>query len=132
MMSLFSWLTRLYSLDTLDTRFTTSSSVPLKEDGHSQRLNGKIIDSRFEKVDDSASRAAPGSSPSRWNTWEYYLYYFVFITIVPLMFKVPHDVSKSSDPEYPKFAHLLSDGWILGRKVVSQSSHDPSRHDCPF
>lgn len=30
-------------------------------------------------------------------------------------------VLQESDPEYPKFAPLLSDGWIPGRKVVSQS-----------
>src|SRR5947209_1684882 len=68
-MTLISNLRRLYSLDTLDTRFTKSkSSSPIQAE----------------------------AQPSKWRTPEFYLYYVIFIVVVPQMFKVSYDVSKST------------------------------------
>lgn len=133
----FYWLKRMYSLDTLDTRFTTSSSTPLEKTSTEHGVNEKKAPSAAST--DVAASTIQGVPPSRWNTWEYYFYYLVFIIMVPLMFKVPYEVSKASDPQYPKFAPLLSAGWIPGRQVVSirhhlvprVSSSDPGRRITP-
>ncbi|KAJ9647189.1 glycerol transporter [Coniosporium tulheliwenetii] len=45
------------------------------------------------------------------------------------MFKAVYDVSKSSHPNYPKFSHLLSDGWIPGRKVDNSDHQYASFRD---
>jgi hypothetical protein len=128
MTSLFSWIRRLYSLDTLDTRFTVSASTPLKAASDARPASAK---------DARANAIAHGASPSKWNTPEFFGYYFVFITVVPMMFKTVVDVSKGrpvtntteiqstqltfgpeSFPTYPTYSSLLSPGWIPGRKVV--------------
>jgi hypothetical protein len=33
------------------------------------------------------------TKPPLWNTKEFYVYYFVFVTVVPYMFKTAHDAS---------------------------------------
>lgn len=92
-MTVWRYIQRLYSLDTLDTRLTTSSKTPANP-------SGEVPDSKEKR--DVASQARP----SLWNTPEYYFYYFIFITIVPLMFYVPYSVSKRKNcgryPSVPK------------------------------
>ena len=97
-MSIFSYIRSIYALDTIDTRFTNSSSTPYKS----------VIDSRFEiaaavaKRDDSIpgvgvktdNSGRPLAQPSKWRTTEFYFYYFVFLTIVPYMFWIAYDVSR--------------------------------------
>lgn len=110
--SLIQGLQRLYSLDTLDTRLTTSSTTPIKTAvSDSSRDPTTAKDARAQEI---ASRA----QPSKWNTPEFYFYYFVFITVVPMMFKTVMDVSQPSHPAYANYVDLLSPGWIPGRKVV--------------
>ncbi|KAH8704798.1 putative glycerol:H+ symporter [Talaromyces proteolyticus] len=104
MTSLLQFLRRLYSLDTLDTRLTVSSSTPVKA----------VSDSK----DGRAQEIAAGAQPSKWNTPEFYVYYLVFLTVVPMMFKTVIDVSQESHPTYSTYARLLSPGWIPGRKVI--------------
>lgn len=113
--SLIQGLRRLYSLDTLDTRLTTSSTTPIKtaiSDSTRDPTAGK--DARAQEI---ASRA----QPSKWNTPEFYFYYFVFITVVPMMFKTVIDVSQPDHPAYKNYVDLLSPGWVPGRKVVRPS-----------
>lgn len=76
------FLASLYDLDTLDTRFTTPSSVPYR--------------ASLDKREDDAPKppAAAGAEPSKWNTLEFYGYYLVFLTVVPYMFWVAYDVSR--------------------------------------
>lgn len=133
---LLSYAERLYSLDTLDTRFTVSAIAPL----------GKTSSDHGVTVDKPAPSAAGvpakrqgeelpvGSQPSKWATPEYILYYVVIAIAVPSMFGIAINVSQGihnlrlpatrthmtteSDTQYPKFSPLLSKGWILGRKVV--------------
>lgn len=97
-MSIFSYIKSIYALDTIDTRFTTSSGTSYKT----------VIDARGDpatsgsKRDDSIPgigvktdrRGNPVAQPSKWNTLEFYFYYFVFITIVPYMFWIAYDVSR--------------------------------------
>jgi hypothetical protein len=91
----WSYVRSIYALDTIDTRFTSSASTPHKSiaDAHAGPAGSKA------KKNDSA----PGTSvrtdskvvePSKWNTPEFYLYYFVFLTVIPYMFWIAYDVSR--------------------------------------
>ncbi|KAL1970159.1 hypothetical protein VTN77DRAFT_6564 [Rasamsonia byssochlamydoides] len=128
-MSLLQWLRRLYSLDTLDTRFTVSANTPLKA---ADTRSARDPSSSSEKVARS-HEIANGASPSKWKTPEFFVYYFVFITVVPLMFKTVIDVSQESHPTYPTYSHLLSPGWIPGRKVDnSDAQYSSFRDNIPY
>ena len=87
-MNPISFLRQLYSLDTLDTRFTTSIRTPLKvaDADPAQALKPE---------DEKTSAPLPtGASSSRWKTPEFYFYALVFILVVPQMFKAVVDVSQ--------------------------------------
>ncbi|KAK0729264.1 MBOAT, membrane-bound O-acyltransferase family-domain-containing protein [Apiosordaria backusii] len=99
-----SLLSQLYSLDTLDTRFTTppaSLTNPLP----------------VPRRDSDVSRPASGAESPKWKTPEFLLYYLVFLLVIPAMFYVAYSVSRPTDPRYHKFERFLSDGWIPGRKI---------------
>ncbi|KUM64827.1 hypothetical protein ACN42_g2261 [Penicillium freii] len=118
MPSIFAWLRRVYSLDTLDTRFT-SSATP----AHTNTRPSK----------DTRNAIAQGAPPSLWRTPEFFVYYLFFIILVPLMFKTVIDVSKESHPTYSTYSHLLSPGWIPGRKVDnSDAQYESFRDNFPF
>ncbi|GAB1311011.1 glycerol transporter [Madurella fahalii] len=129
-----SFLASIYDLDTLDTRFTTPSSVPYK---------AAVADARggADKRGDSSSSSSSSNSrtpdkraePSKWGTLEFYVYYLVFLTAVPSMFWIAYDVSRPSDPRYPKFEKHLSEGWIPGRKIdVSDAQYHTFRTNLPY
>ena len=68
----------------------------------------------------------------RWATLEYYVYYFVFITIVPLMFKTVVDISSTTHPNYPLYKDLLEPGLIPGRQVDnSDDQYSSFRNQIP-
>jgi hypothetical protein len=75
-----SLLASVYDLDTLDTRFTTPSSVPYRPS--------------TEKREEDIPRPDKRAEPSKWGTPEFYLYYLVFLTVVPYMFWIAYDVSR--------------------------------------
>ncbi|GMM35135.1 O-acyltransferase [Saccharomycopsis crataegensis] len=80
----------------------------------------QALDSRLGPPQDQAKlkRIIASVPPkSRWSTLEFKFYIAVFIIVVPLMLKQGIEISLSSHPNYPKYSHLLSDGWIFGRKV---------------
>jgi protein-cysteine N-palmitoyltransferase HHAT len=97
-MSVFSFVRRIYALDTLDTRFISSTSTPHKS----------VVDTRSDSAVSSSKKAnpvrgapvrtdsngRPKAQPSKWNTLEFYFYYFIFIITVPYMFWVAYDVSR--------------------------------------
>jgi len=87
-MGLFSLLGSIYDLDTLDTRLTTPSSVP-----YSAKPTA-VADEGRSKKNDRRTSSAPQTSPSRWATPEFFLYYLVFLVVVPYMFWVPYTVSR--------------------------------------
>ncbi|KAL4887187.1 MBOAT, membrane-bound O-acyltransferase family-domain-containing protein [Aspergillus karnatakaensis] len=113
-----SWFRRLYSLDTLDTRFTVPANTPVKVAAE---------DTRSAVARSSA--VASSASPSKWGTLEFYVYYIIFIVAVPLMFITVVDVSQESHPTYPTYSHLLSPGWIPGRKVDNSDAQYSSFRD---
>lgn len=81
MPALLSWLRRLYSLDTLDTRFTSSATTPANA----------AFDARPPSAKDARANAL-----ALWRTPEFFVYYLFFITLVPLMFKTVVDASKGA------------------------------------
>ncbi|EXJ95348.1 hypothetical protein A1O1_00468 [Capronia coronata CBS 617.96] len=114
-----SLLRELYSLDTLDTRFTTSSSVPLKS-----------VDENSHKSVEREGKALPTDvSPPRWRTPEFYFYTLVFLFCVPQMYWAVVEVSQPDSPNYSKYEHLLSPGWLLGRKVDNSDGQYASFRD---
>lgn len=84
-MSFFKSLKRLYALETLDTRFTSSTKTPPADPARAQPLPDGI---------DKQTGLPPGARPSLWNTSEFYLYYLVIGAAVPLMFNSVYQVSK--------------------------------------
>ncbi|KAK3336534.1 MBOAT, membrane-bound O-acyltransferase family-domain-containing protein [Cercophora scortea] len=96
----------LYDLDTLDTRFTTPSSVPYRT----------AIDARDDKKEVPETIDEDGYR-GRWGTYEFYLYYVVLAWAIPYMLWSAYSVSRPSDPRYPKYQHRLSPGWVPGREI---------------
>lgn len=98
-MNPYTFFNQLYSLDTLDTRFTTSSKTPSK-------VANEDSVRKVTKDGNTSNELPPGASPSRWNTKEFYFYALVFIVVVPLMYKSVYDVSLSrvtfNDSEYSR------------------------------
>lgn len=88
-MGLLRYLRKVYDLDTLDTRFTSPTSVPYQT----------VIDSRGDVVieREAAAKARSSAPPSKWWTPEFFLYYLVFIFVVPYMFWIAYDVSKRKE-----------------------------------
>lgn len=85
-MTILNYVGRLYSLDTLDTRFTKSAA---KSPSLSSNNNARATIS----ADDAGVNNTPPTKSSLWRTPEFYLYYIIFIVAVPLMFKAAYDVS---------------------------------------
>lgn len=83
-MGVFSFFRKVYDIDTLDTRFMSSSSVPYQT----------VIEARSDPdaVKEAADKAR--APPPKWQTPEFYLYYFVFLWAVPYMFWVAYSVSR--------------------------------------
>ncbi|KAL8719804.1 MAG: hypothetical protein Q9225_003239 [Loekoesia sp. 1 TL-2023] len=140
-MSFLIYLQKLFSLDTLDTRFTTSSWLPAAASGPVQpsRIDPAKPVPGLDIQDGTSNNRRPEGKgrenprPSKWATPEFFLYYIVFIVAVPLMFKSVYDVSIPSHPNYSKYEHLLSPGWIPGRKVDnSDQQYSGFRDNIPY
>nr|OQO31728.1 hypothetical protein B0A51_01076 [Rachicladosporium sp. CCFEE 5018] len=98
-------LNRLYAVETLDTRLGSKS-------------DGKPL---------------PYAQPSKWRTPEYFFYYFIFLTIPPLMVKAVYDLSGPWHPSYKNYESLLEPGWIPGRKVDnSDAQYRGFRENIPY
>nr|XP_031861387.1 uncharacterized protein CI109_002991 [Kwoniella shandongensis]KAA5528459.1 hypothetical protein CI109_002991 [Kwoniella shandongensis] len=78
-----------------------------------------ITDLTISVPGSKARSLPPGSEPPppRWHTLEFRLYTIAFILVVPIMVWIPMRLSLPSHPNYGKFQHRLSDGWMFGRKV---------------
>ncbi|KAF2685766.1 glycerol:H+ symporter-like protein [Lentithecium fluviatile CBS 122367] len=126
------YLRQLYSLDTLDTRFVVPATVPPKEALEFAELdpatplpvrNGQLKSRELEER----------VQPSRWNTPEFYFYNAVIAWSIYFMFAKNIEVSKESHPSYREYDHLLSAGWIPGRKVDnSDLQYRGFRQNIPF
>ncbi len=92
-------------------------------------------------VDVPSARHTPGETrPSRWRTPEFFLYYAIFVTVVPWMVYVPVQLSSSAYclavfppacrpysirffsetyPNYDLYRHRLASGWFPDTEIVS-------------
>ncbi|CUM56461.1 uncharacterized protein AC631_05134 [Debaryomyces fabryi] len=93
-LEVFSHIQSFFSLETLDTRLQPPTNV-LKKQSVIKKANPR----------------------SKWSTLEFRFYILVFIIVIPLMLKAAMDASNENNPNYPRYAHLLSQGWMFGRKV---------------
>jgi hypothetical protein len=87
-MGLISFCRSLYDLDTLDTRFTNTSSTPYKV----------VVESRNDPIASKERTAAFSgkAQPSKWKTPEFIFYQAWIYCIIPYMFWVAYDASKSA------------------------------------
>jgi len=86
-MTPYKFFKEVYSLDTLDTRLTTSTKTSTKQ---ANEISAKTAGKDGSTVSD----LPPGASPSKYNTLEFYIYAVVFVVCVPLMYKAVWDVSQ--------------------------------------
>ena len=80
----------------------------------------ETLDSRLHPPTNPSKRQSvikKANSKSKWSTIEFKFYILVFLVVIPLMFKTAMDASNETNPNYPRYAHLLSQGWMFGRKV---------------
>ncbi|GAA5954397.1 hypothetical protein JCM21900_006798 [Sporobolomyces salmonicolor] len=66
---------------------------------------------------DPTSSPASSAPPARWATPEFYLYYVVFLAVVPQMWNAAVRVSTVTHPLFWTYQHRLSEGWLLGWRV---------------
>ena len=154
-MSLLQYAGRLFSVATLDTRFTVPSKPPLTRIDPARPSPGEVQPKTLGKTKTRRDEIASGASPPRWKSREFVYHGLVFLVVVPLMFKTVFDVSRrkhsmgigtdiplslvtnnlpvASDPQYPKFAPLLSPSWIPGRMVDNSDDQYASfRENVPY
>ncbi|OTB05074.1 hypothetical protein M426DRAFT_320131 [Hypoxylon sp. CI-4A] len=124
-MGVLSFFRSTYDLDTLDTRFTNSSTTPYKI----------VIEARNDAAA-SKERAAKWNSrgnPSRWATPEYIVYCVLLSFLIPYMFYLAYDASRPTDPKYRRYEPLLSEGWIPGHRIdASDSQYRTFRNNIPY
>ena len=90
-MNLLHYARKIYSLNTLDTRLTTSSKTPPPP---SDPARPSPHEAPYNKGRSGADDLAKGASPPRWRSPEFIYHGLVFLVAVPLMFKTAYDVSK--------------------------------------
>ncbi|KAL4758206.1 MBOAT, membrane-bound O-acyltransferase family-domain-containing protein [Aspergillus foveolatus] len=105
---LINFIRWLYSLETLDTRFASSTT--------SCQSFANDFSATFASKPDIRS-PLPGTKPSKWWKSEYCIYYLVFVIVVPTMVKQVYDISKPGSPDWDSFSKTLSPGWITGRRI---------------
>ncbi|TLS23130.1 uncharacterized protein PpBr36_05697 [Pyricularia pennisetigena] len=114
-----SFLSSVYRLEALDTRLVTSTSLPYKPAAPGDEAIA------HKKQSQPHSGVEGRAQPAKWKTPEFIFYYVFLIVVIPYMFWVAYDVSRPSDPRYPKYEHLLAPGWIPGRMI---DASDPQYH----
>ncbi|KAL2891498.1 Glycerol uptake protein 1 [Ceratocystis lukuohia] len=117
---------KIYSLDTLDTRFTTPSSTSYQT--HQKELENPVVKREYEEKYSKLLPAIP-----RWHTNEFVVYRIVVFLAVPAIYWIPFSVSQTSDERYSKYSDLLKPGWIPGRQIdVSDSQYQTFRENLPY
>ncbi|GAA5988430.1 hypothetical protein JCM5350_005309 [Sporobolomyces pararoseus] len=69
---------------------------------------------------------------SRWRTKEFYIYYLVFLVVVPQMVWSPIKISSNKNPLYWTYQHRLNSGWIFGWKDNSDHQYHLFRSNFPL
>lgn len=102
---------RFLSVESLDSRIKPSS-----------KKRTAVEDAKQEEGSKGVGKPIVATQPSRWGAWEFKFYYIAFAIVVPLMFKAVIEASSDSNVNYPKYAGMLSKGWIFGKKVDNSDS----------
>lgn len=95
-MSLLTSIKNLYSLETLDMRFVTSSTSPPEAAASAKVDPVKPSPEDAAKLArrDGKEKVISQAQPALWNTPEFYFYALVFIVAIPSMLKTVYDVSQ--------------------------------------
>jgi hypothetical protein len=135
-MSLFSYVRSIYALDSLDTRFTISSTTPYKSvvDSRASHTKSKLsqADAPLEVPIQRDSDGHPLTQPSKWKTPEFYFYYFVFLTVIPYMFWVVYDVSRRQLNEYLSYGVLRHSDQLFQRLILTITNMRISYHQAGY
>ncbi|KAI0867586.1 MBOAT, membrane-bound O-acyltransferase family-domain-containing protein, partial [Hypoxylon argillaceum] len=126
-MGALSFFRNVYDLDTLDTRFTVTSTTPYQT----------VIESRNDTAFASKERAARWKSrppsESRWKTPEFYVYLVGTALAIPAMLWVAYEASQPSHPNFKNYERFLSPGWIPGRKIdITDPQYSTFRGNLPY
>ena len=99
----FQYVQRLFSLETLDTRFTTSSKVQPSEQllNDSARAIPKSGSYNLRSRRDASTNADTSLPASRWTSPEFVFYAVVFLIAIPLMIKSVYEVSDRKCSVWP-------------------------------
>ena len=81
-------------METLDTRFTTSSSSPPSRIDPASPSPAEASFKNLGQGRNGGRDIASKASPPRWKSPEFIYHGLVFLVVVPLMFKTVYDVSK--------------------------------------
>jgi len=158
MSQLLRYLKALYSLDTLDTRFTTPSSSALIPPSHADAASPPPKEASTPSPRSGRdSEGKGGAARSLWRTPEFAAYYVYLLYVIPYMVWTAYDLSKrrwsehlfhppklsareltslslsASHPTYKSYEHRLSPGWIPGRKADnSDGQYAGFRDNLPY
>ncbi|PKS12774.1 hypothetical protein jhhlp_000985 [Lomentospora prolificans] len=123
-MGLFRFLRSVYDVSTLDTRFTTPSSVPYRT----------VVESKHDPLaKDYTAGVKAKAQPSKWRSPEFFVYFLVFMIVIPMMIWIPFSVSRSSHPQWYKYRTVLEKGWVPGRQIDnSDMQYRTFRKNLPF
>ena len=131
-MGVMNYLRGMYCLDTLDTRFTNSPKVPYKVVIDARNGHGTVpVQDAPVNLDSKRKQILP--KPALWKTPEFYFYYVVFLTVVPYMFWVVYDVSRSeliqSTPLLPLLTSHSIASSVLQVRELAKSRMDSRTKD---
>lgn len=102
---------RFLSVESLDSRLK-----PTNDRNKQSTEDAKREDAKREESSKTSGKPVILTQPSRWKSWEFRFYYLAFAIVVPLMFKAVMKASSESNVNYPKYAGMLSKGWIFWQK----------------
>ncbi|KAF7301983.1 hypothetical protein MIND_00764400 [Mycena indigotica] len=92
-----------------------SSILPLHPDS-SPLKQMRLIDLTVH-IPSSRKVSEGPDQPARWRTLEFRIYALIVLMAVAVMAWLPMTLSIATHPNYPRFRHKLSPGWMLGRPV---------------
>ncbi|KAF8626599.1 hypothetical protein AX17_006517 [Amanita inopinata Kibby_2008] len=91
------------------------------------------IPSSVRRTSGGTSAPSPAPAPPRWSTFEFKVYYLVFLLVIPVMVWIPVSLSLPSHPNYPFYRSRLSPGWLFGRRMDnSDAQYRSFRNNLPI
>ncbi|KAH8833993.1 MBOAT, membrane-bound O-acyltransferase family-domain-containing protein [Flagelloscypha sp. PMI_526] len=93
--------------------------VPVASMGSSMATTFHVTDITVTIPQSTTTSPPPGSrsSPSRWKTPEFKIYFAILFCALPAMIYIPFSLSRVTHPNYGHYRSRLSEGWMFGRMV---------------